>query len=182
MGEILAKEILASETLWVKNLQFSLKNAENFGKTSLSLGVFTDEEGILRCGGNSTLPYDTKHPMILPPDHYVTKLLIWKAHHKVYHNKTPQTLAQFRTKFWITQGRQVIKRLLNGCNLCQKLEGLAYGAPSISQLPKSRVVGGQAFRGVGIDFCGPLFLTSAGGRLKSKQNLILPLSPTLPVE
>ena len=32
MGEILAKEILASETLWVKNLQLSLKNLENFGK------------------------------------------------------------------------------------------------------------------------------------------------------
>ena len=69
MGEILAKEILASETLWVKNLQLSLKNLENFGKTSLSLELFTDEEGILRCGGrigNSTLPFDTKHPMILP--------------------------------------------------------------------------------------------------------------------
>ena len=39
MGEILAKEILASETLWVKNLQLSLKNSENFRKTSLSLGL-----------------------------------------------------------------------------------------------------------------------------------------------
>ena len=48
----------------------------------------------------------------------------------------------------------MIKRLLNGCNLCRKLEGLAYGAPSISQLPKSHVEGGQAFKGVGIDFCG----------------------------
>ena len=136
MGEILAKKILASETLWIKNLQLSLKNAENFGKTSLSLGVFTDGEGILRCGGrirNSNLPYDTQHPKILPPEHYVTKLLIWKAHHKVYHNKTHQTLAQFRTKFWITRGSQVIKRLLNGCNLCRKLEGLAYGAPGACQ-------------------------------------------------
>ena len=88
MGEILAKEILASETLWVKNLQLSLKNLENFGKTSLSLGLFTDEEGILRCGErirNSTLPYDTKHPMILPPDHYVTGLIIQKAHLNDYH-------------------------------------------------------------------------------------------------
>jgi hypothetical protein len=38
--------------------------------------------GVLRCGGrlkNSTLPLDTMHPMILPPEHHVTRLIIDKA-------------------------------------------------------------------------------------------------------
>ena len=175
MGEILATEILASETLWVKNLQLSLKNSENFKKTSLSLGLFLDKDGLWRCGGrvgNSTLPYDTKHPMILPPDHYVTKLIIWKAHMKVFHNGVKETLIQLRSKFWIVKGRQIVKKHLNKCNTCRKLEGLSYGSPSISQLPKSRVEGGQAFQGVGIDFCGPLYLANPKGETKSYIALI----------
>ena len=123
MGEILATEILASETLWVKNLQLSLKNSENFKKTSLSLGLFLDKDGLWRCGGrvgNSTLPYDTKHPMILPPDHYVTGLIIQKAHLNVYHNEVKETLVQLRSKFWIVRGRQIFKKHLNRCNICKK--------------------------------------------------------------
>ena len=64
-GEISASEILASETLWIKNLQISLQNMGNFEKTSRSLGLFNDDKGVLRAGGrlkNSALPLDTVHP------------------------------------------------------------------------------------------------------------------------
>ena len=45
----------------------------------------------------------------------------------------------------------------------KKLEGLAYGSPSISQLPKHRVEGNKAFQAIGIDFCGPLYLANPEG-------------------
>ena len=121
---------------------------------------------------NSTLPFNTIHPMILPPDHYVTGLIIQKAHLNVYHNGVKETLIQLRSKFWIVKGRQIVKKYLNKCNTCRKLEGLSYGSPSISQLPKSRVEGGQAFQGVGIDFCGPLYLANPKGETKSYIALI----------
>ena len=75
-GEISASEILASETLWIKNLQISLQSMGNFEKTSRSLGLFTDTD-VLRAGGrlkNSALPLDTVHPMILTPVHHVCLL------------------------------------------------------------------------------------------------------------
>ena len=102
--------------------------------------------GVLRCGGrlkNSSLPHDTMHPMILPPEHHVTKLIIDKAHLEVY---AQETLVQLRAKFWISKGRQVVKKQLKNCNVCRKLQGIAYGAPSLSQLPKHRVEGNRAFK------------------------------------
>ena len=87
--------------------------------------------------------------MVLPPDHNVTGLIIQKAHLNVYHNGVKETLVQLRSKFWIIRGRQIVKKHLNRCNICKKLEGLAYGSPSISQLPKHRVEGNKAFLAIG---------------------------------
>ena len=66
----------------------------------------------------------------------------------------------------------MIKKALNKCNLCRKLEGLAYGSPSISPLPKHRVEGNKAFQAIGIDFCGPLYLANPEGETKSYIALI----------
>ena len=99
----------------------------------------------------------------------MTKLIIDKAHLEVYHNGARETLVQLRAKFWISKGRQIVKKRLRCCNVCKKLEGLAYGAPNMSQLPKHRVEGNRAFSAIGIDFCGPLFLKTSGGR--GRQNL-----------
>ena len=177
MGEISAAEIFASEILWIKNLQKnSLQNLSNFDKTSQSLGLFEDEMGVLRCGGrlkNSLLPPDTMHPIMLPPEHHITRLIINKAHLEVYHNGVQETLVQLRAKFWISKGRQVVKKQLKNCNVCRKLEGMAYGAPSLSQLPKHRVEGNRAFSAIGIDFCGPLFLKTPRGEGENKSYIAL---------
>ena len=100
----------ASEILWVKNLQVSLKIMDNYEKISHSLGVFEDDMGVLRCGGrlkNAALPLDTRHPILLPPEHHITRLIINKAHLDVYHNGAQETLVQVRARFWITRGRQI---------------------------------------------------------------------------
>ena len=139
----------------------------NFEKTSRSLGLFKDDKGVLRAGGrlkNSALPLDTVHPMILPPEHHVTGLIIQKAHESVFHNGTKETLVQLRARFWIVRGRQIVKKHINSCNICRKLEGLAYGSPNMSQLPRHRVEGNKAFSAIGVDFCGPHF---CGGEVKS---------------
>ena len=94
--------------------------------------MFEDDKGVLRCGGrlkNADLPLDTRHPIILPPEHHVTRLIIDKAHEDVYHNGVQETLVQVRTKFWLTKGRQVVKKELRSCNICRRVEGMAYGAP-----------------------------------------------------
>ena len=61
------------------------------------------------------------------------------------------------------RGRQIVKKQINSCNICRKLEGLAYGSPYMSQLPKHRVEGNKAFQAIGVDFCGPLYLKTPEG-------------------
>ena len=176
VGDLTANEINNSEKMWQKEMQKTLTKSERFEKTKKSLGLFQDEDELWRCGGrisNANLPYDTIHPVIIPPDHPVTNLIIRKAHQSVFHNGVKETLAQLRAKHWIVRGRQIVKKVVGKCNICRRLEGLAYGDPKISQLPKGRVEGGQAFNCIGIDFCGPLYLAAEGeGETKSYIALI----------
>ena len=68
----------------------------------ISLGVYKDESGVLRCSGrihNSLLPYSTKCPVLLPKKHYFTRLIILDCHEKVFHNKVNETLTQLRSEY-----------------------------------------------------------------------------------
>ena len=56
---------------------------------------------------------------------------------------------------------------------CKEIEGLAYGSPSMSQLPKHRVEGNEAFQAIGVDFCGPLFLKTPEGEGEAKYYIAL---------
>jgi hypothetical protein len=54
----------------------------------LMLHPFLDGTNLLRVGcrlENAEVPFDQKHPLILPPKHYVTKLLIWIEHVRLLH-------------------------------------------------------------------------------------------------
>ena len=84
---------------------------------------------------NAVLPLDTRHPMILPPEHHITRLIIDKAHLDVYHNGAQETLVQIRAKFWITRGRQIVKKQLKGYNVCRKLEGWPMVPPICHSYP-----------------------------------------------
>ena len=180
-GELTAEEIGQAENLWGKQVQKLLRKNEKFDKTSKSLGLFEDEDGLMRCGGrvkNSDIPYETKHPILLPCDDTYTDLVVRKAHQDVFHNGVRETLAQVRAKYWIVRGRQVVKGVVNKCNICRKLEGLPYQSPKLSQLPEGRVKGGQAFTCIGIDFCGPLYLTTEGGGIKKSYIALITCATT----
>ncbi|GBM33620.1 hypothetical protein AVEN_203665-1 [Araneus ventricosus] len=68
-----------------------------------SLSPFLDSQGILRVGGrlrNSILPYNSKHPILLPAKHKVTDMII-QYYHKIQFHSGPQALLyNIRQKFW----------------------------------------------------------------------------------
>ena len=99
-----------------------------------------------------------KHLILLPKEHYVTKLIVRDCHKRVLHNGIRETLQELRTRFWIVKGRQLARQLLHKCVLCKRIQGLSYGVPSQSPLPEFRVKETHAFSSVGIDFAGPLFV------------------------
>ena len=145
LGEISAEELNAAKKLWICDLQKTISTSVEFNKMKESLGVYEHEDGYLWCKGQlgrGKLPFDTKLPILLPNSHHVTELVVQSAHEKVYHNGVRETLLEIRSKYWIPKGRQTVKRILNKCLLCRKLEGLPYPSPAVSDLPEFRVVRG----------------------------------------
>ncbi|UYV73931.1 hypothetical protein LAZ67_11001496 [Cordylochernes scorpioides] len=124
----------------------------------ISLNIFIDSQGILRVGGrlrHSDLDIDQKHPMLIPKDHFVTKLIVLHYHLNNLHSGTQLTLSLIRNKFWIPSGRNLIKRVLNQCLVCLKSKSKAIHQ-IMGDLPKNRFLPGRPFEKIGIDLAGPI--------------------------
>ena len=109
---------------------------------------------------------ESKYPIILPQDNKFTDLVVLDCHEKVHHFKVKGTLSEFRSRFWVTRGRQYVKKVINNCFVCRKLEGKPYNSPPIAPLPDFRVTEAPPFSKVGIDFAGPLFVKQPNGDMK----------------
>ena len=143
-------EVLFSESLWILESQ-----NPNFKQQCVQLGVIKDMNGILRCKGrlcNSPLPETAKFPAWLPCDHHITKLIIRDCHHKVMHNGVRETLTELRSRFWLTKGRQVIRKQIYNCVVCRRYEGGSYKVEPSSDLPEFRFKEGYSFSSTGVDF------------------------------
>ena len=90
-------------------------------------------------------------------EHRLAEILVHYCHEKVLHRGIKQTLNELRTGFWITQGRSYIKKIINPCVTCRRLNTRSYEYPEHSDLPKFRFDDAHAFRSSAIDFLGPLF-------------------------
>ena len=115
----------------------------------------------MRCHGrigNAPCPYETKYPAILAKGDPFTNLVIWASHNKVMHNGVNDTLTELRSRYWITQGRQVVKKEIRKCVTCKKIEGLKYNSAAPPILPDFRVSDEMAFNRVGVDFAGPVYV------------------------
>ena len=76
------------------------------------------------------------------------------------HNGLKETFTEVRSKYWITNGRQKVKKELFGCNICRRFQGRSFPVPESPDFPEFRVRDVHAFSCVGVDFAGPLFVTS----------------------
>ena len=166
---VLNDEVLSVDELnvaWkkiIKYEQFKLKKQTNYEKMKASLRLFTDEEGYIRLRGrfaNSTLTNGEKYPIILRSvKSYVTKLIVLDCHRKVMHHGIETTLSRLRLKYWIVQGRRVVKDVLKKCVTCRRFQGRPMVAAASPDLPTYRVNHlGYAFEATGLDFAGPLFI------------------------
>ena len=154
-----------------------LRVGRGYGKSNLKdLAPFLDECGILRVGGrlqNSGLPYDVCHPVILPPHHHISELLIRHAHSKMGHVRGVNAiLAELREKYWIVNGREAVKKITYGCYWCRRRrENTA--TQVMAPLPSSRTLKSlRAFSCCGVDYAGP-FVTKITRRVTAKRYLCL---------
>jgi hypothetical protein len=123
---------------------------------------------------NADITYDEQHPIILPPEHHITKLLVIEEHQRLLHAGAQLVLASLRAKFWIPTGRNVVRHVLNKCLRCFKLQNQA-STHLMGQLPGCRVQQSTPFTHCGIDYRSPMSVKSVGRKSKSLQKAYIAL-------
>ena len=89
------------------------------------LDPFLDEDGILRVSDRlreSSIPYDVKHPIILPKKGHITNLILCHYHQSVKHQGRGITQNEIRSSgYWIVGGSSVVSNHISRCVSCRKL-------------------------------------------------------------
>lgn len=121
------------------------------------------ENGILRVGGRlskSSLPLETKHPIILAKDLYISSLLLRHIHEEVGHSGRNYMLSKLREKYWVTGVSTAIRRVLSKCTICRRL-GATPVCQQMADLPTERLQPNEPpFTCVGVDLFGPFEVKS----------------------
>ena len=158
----------ATENTWIKACQEEVKNDKSYQELASKLKL-EEREGILGCRGRleiSDLDVESQQPIILIRDHKLTKLLIEECHRKIHHGGVRATLGELRSRFWVPERRQVVKRVLRECLTCKRKQGKPFREPPTAALPDFRVKEAPPFSKVlGVDFAGPLFVKSHTGEM-----------------
>ena len=123
-------------------------------------------DGLLRVRGRiqqSLLSYDEKFPLILARGHPLTLTLIGHAHEKTLHGGVQLTLFTLRKRYWVLNGRQVVKNCIHRCLYCQRYRATpAYQL--MGNLPRPRLIPSRPFTSSGVDCAGPYLIRRSPGR------------------
>ena len=133
------------------------------------LDPFLDSHGILRLGGRikrADVPYDLKHPVILPKKSHVTELIIRHYHHQVEHQGRGITLNSLRSSgYWVIGGTSVVGNLISKCVVCRKLRG-PVSEQKMADLPDDRLEPSPPFTYCAVDYFGPWLIKEGRRELK----------------
>lgn len=139
--------------------------------TSRNLGIFKDENNILRCKARvviADLPYDQKFPILLPKDSSLTEEIITSIHQKNYHVESHIILSLIRKYYWIPQGRTKVQKVLKRCFQCKKHGGGPYRLPQMPELPQERINYTSPFTFTGFDYLGPIMISTNNERSEKR--------------
>ena len=95
-----------------------LINKQTISKESklVKLSPYYDEkDGLIKLGGRiqySDLSETEKHPIILPYDSELVKILIKEIHIKQLHSGINHTLIAVRERFWVLKARKIVRSIV----------------------------------------------------------------------
>ena len=116
---------------------------------------------ILRVGGrlrHAPLPFEQKHPIILPNLHPFTSLVINHYHESLGHSGPRHILSRIREKYWIIHGLKSVRHVLKECRKCRFWKA-PLGEQLMGSLPPGRITQYRApFYTMGTDLMGPILV------------------------
>ena len=132
------------------------------------------QNAILRCRGRiqaSELPQDAISSVYLPPNAFLTTLIILHEHRESLHSSTTYLLRILRQRFWIPQGRRTIAKALKTsiikCTICLKEKVKPYDYPNPPPLATLRVRRMRPFTAIGLDYYGPIRVKAENNKFKA---------------
>ncbi|XP_023816942.1 uncharacterized protein LOC111948389 [Oryzias latipes] len=138
------------------------------------LSTFLDDKGILRVGGRlsqSTLHPNIKHPVILPKNSHLSRLLIKHFHERVRHQGRGMTTNHLRANgWWILGCSSAVSSYIYNCVKCRKYRKCT-DKQRMSDLPLDRTEPSPPFTYVGMDCFGP-FLVKDGRKVFKRYGLL----------
>lgn len=112
------------------------------------------------------------HPVIMPKNHYATKLLERRFHHQVLHQGRLLTEGAIRTGgFWVVGAKNLVRSDIRTCVTCRKFRG-SFGWQKMADLPEDRLQSAPPFSSFGVDTFGPWITTqrrTRGGTVNHKR-------------
>lgn len=140
-----------------------------------SLAAFVDDKGVLRVGGRidkAPLPYDTRHPFIIPHKSRLGFLICAYYHDITIHGTTRLMASLIQRQFWIPSIRKLIRKCIFSCKTCYLPKALTK-TPIMAELPSSRFENLRPFSNIALDFAGPYFIKSSSRRNAPKTKCYL---------
>lgn len=175
VGPLTTVELTSSNELLVKIVQNQffgneikrLKLGLKISKSSeiIRLTPFIDDKGILRVNGRlqqSTLPYNERHPIIIPRRSHFVDLLVRHAHLQNLHGGVQTTLGCLRRNYWLLDGRNQVTHHIRHCIRCFRQKPITQ-TQSMANLPSSRVTPSRPFLHTAVDYTGFIKVRSAKG-------------------
>ena len=132
-----------------------------------------DKKGVMRVGGRlsrAPLPFSGRHPIILDPEHNLTRLIVYQFHYDFFHAKTEHILGKIRQHYLIIRGRRAIRNMIRSCHACKK-RGVKPQFPFMGPLPPVRTTPDYPFTHTGVDYFGPLHV-KIGRRVEKRWGVI----------
>ncbi|KAM9744816.1 uncharacterized protein ACNS7B_009326 isoform 1-T1 [Menidia menidia] len=136
---------------------------------------YDTEAQLIRVGGRlrrcDTIDEEMLHPILLDPQHPVTRLIIRDYDFRLAHPGPQRVFAELRRRFWILRGRAAVKKHQHSCPECQKWRGTPV-VPKMADLPPSSVrLHKPAFYSTGMDCFGP-YLIKIGRRTEKRWGIV----------
>ena len=124
----------------------------------LRLDPELDELGIVRVGGKlrqSSLPFEEKHPIILPKVSNATRLIIQACHEEVAHQGRGMTLNCIRSSgYCIMGGNSAVRSMISKCVYCRRWRSKPQ-TQKMADLPVDRFEEAPPFTYCAVDYFGP---------------------------
>ena len=119
--------------------------------------LFLDHNSVLRLSGRLRkvpgIPYDEVHPILLPGEAHVTKLLALDVHRESGHRGLNTINGALTKQFFVPQMKLKMKNVLSHCLLCQMKKSKTFSVP-MGDVPPQRYHLSRAFEACITDMFG----------------------------